>query len=111
MTEPQIASADRVDFELEAVESIRNPFDRLRVIMKRLLDPGGCPWDREQSHQTLRQYLIEEAYEAAEAIDDGDDRELCEELGDVGLQVVFHAELAERLRCVFILPTPVLFLP
>jgi tetrapyrrole methylase family protein/MazG family protein len=79
-----------------AIEAIDDPYRRLRAIMQRLLDPGGCAWDREQTHKTLRQYLIEEAYEAAEAIDDGDDRELCEELGDVALQVVFHAELAER---------------
>ena len=64
--------------------------------MKRLLDPGGCPWDREQTHATLKPYLIEEAHEVCEAIDADDDRRLCEELGDVALQVVFHAELAER---------------
>lgn len=64
--------------------------------MKRLLAPGGCPWDREQTHESLKQYLIEEAYEVCEAIDDGDDDEICEELGDVALQVVFHSELAER---------------
>jgi tetrapyrrole methylase family protein/MazG family protein len=78
------------------IEAIGDPFARLRVIMQRLLDPGGCPWDREQTHQTLKQYLIEESYEVCEAIDLGDDDALCEELGDVGLQVVFHAELAER---------------
>ncbi|OPZ07411.1 MAG: Nucleoside triphosphate pyrophosphohydrolase [candidate division BRC1 bacterium ADurb.BinA292] len=84
------------DFDQHSLLRITDPFSRLRVIMKRLLDPGGCPWDREQTHQTLRQYLIEEAYEAAEAIEEGDMEALCEELGDVGLQVVFHAELAER---------------
>lgn len=84
------------EFDREAVEAVTDPMDRLRVIMKRLLDPGGCPWDREQTHQTLKQYLIEEAHEVCEAIDKGDDGELCEELGDLALQVVFHAELAER---------------
>lgn len=84
------------EFTLEEIEAIADPIARLRVIMKRLLDPGGCPWDREQSHETLKQYLIEEAYEVCEAIDQGDEEGLCEELGDVGLQVVFHAELAER---------------
>ena len=64
--------------------------------MKRLLDPGGCPWDREQTHATLKQYVIEEAYEVCEAIDREDDAALCEELGDLALQVIFHAELAER---------------
>lgn len=84
------------DFGRAEIEAIANPFDRLRVIMKRLLDPGGCPWDREQTHQSLRQYIIEEAYEAAEAIAENDDDAMVEELGDVGLQIVFHAELAER---------------
>jgi tetrapyrrole methylase family protein / MazG family protein len=84
------------EFDRAAIEGIRDPFARLRVIMKRLLDPGGCPWDREQTHATLKQYLIEEAYEVCESIDEGDMASLREELGDVGLQVVFHAELAER---------------
>lgn len=84
------------EFSRAAIESIADPVARLRVIMKRLLDPGGCPWDREQSHESLTQYLIEESYEVCEAIDLGDTEGLCEELGDVGLQVVFHAELAER---------------
>jgi tetrapyrrole methylase family protein / MazG family protein len=84
------------EFDRAAIEAIREPHARLRVIMKRLLDPGGCPWDREQTHATLKQYLIEEAYEVCESIDEGDMASLREELGDVGLQVVFHAELAER---------------
>lgn len=84
------------EFSRPAIEAIADPIDRLRVIMKRLLDPGGCPWDREQTHESLKQYLIEESYEVCEAIDLGDTEGLCEELGDVGLQVVFHAELAER---------------
>jgi tetrapyrrole methylase family protein/MazG family protein len=85
-----------VEFDRAALEAIEDPIARLRVLMKRLLDPGGCPWDREQTHQSLKQYLIEEAYEVCEAIDRGDDAALREELGDVALQVVFHAELAER---------------
>ncbi|MCE5228202.1 nucleoside triphosphate pyrophosphohydrolase [bacterium] len=84
------------EFDRTSIEAIAHPFDRLCVIMKRLLDPGGCPWDREQTHQSLRQYFIEETYEACEAIDTGDDKSLREELGDVALQIVFHAELAER---------------
>lgn len=90
--EPQFAQ----DFSREDIEAIEDPVARLRVLMKRLLAPGGCPWDREQTHESLKQYLIEEAYEVCEAIDEGDDEEICEELGDVALQVVFHAELAER---------------
>ncbi len=96
MTPPKTQSAPEEGLSRAAIELITDPFARLRVIMQRLLDPGGCPWDREQTHQTLKQYLIEESYEVCEAIDLEDDESLCEELGDVGLQVVFHAELAER---------------
>lgn len=68
----------------------------LAVIMARLRAPDGCPWDREQDHVTLKKYLIEEAYELVDAIDAGDDDELRDELGDVLLQVVFHAQIAEE---------------
>lgn len=72
-------------------------FDSLVAIMARLRDPvSGCPWDREQTPQTLRKYAIEEAYEVVEAIDGGDPRKLTEELGDLLLQVVFHAQLASE---------------
>jgi MazG family protein len=71
-------------------------FDELVQIMARLRAPGGCPWDREQTHASIRKYVIEEAYEVAEAIDHGDARELCAELGDLLLQVVFHAEMARE---------------
>jgi XTP/dITP diphosphohydrolase len=65
-------------------------------VMDRLRSPGGCPWDAEQTHATLVKYLLEEAYETAEAIEDGDDDALREELGDVLLQVVFHARIAQN---------------
>lgn len=71
-------------------------FDDLVAVMHRLLDPDGCPWDREQTHESLKPYLIEEAYEVLDAIDSGSDAHLAEELGDVLLQVVFHAEIAGR---------------
>jgi tetrapyrrole methylase family protein / MazG family protein len=71
-------------------------FERLCEIMHRLRAPGGCPWDREQTHSSLIKYLIEESYEAADAIQFGDDLELQKELGDVLLQVVFHAEIASE---------------
>lgn len=71
-------------------------FTRLVEIMARLRAPGGCPWDREQDHASIKPYLIEEAYEVAEAIDDGDFDELCKELGDLLLQVVFHAQMADE---------------
>jgi len=66
------------------------------AVMDRLRSPGGCPWDAEQSHDSLRRYLLEEAYEAYDALVDGDLDALREELGDVLLQVVFHARLAEE---------------
>jgi tetrapyrrole methylase family protein/MazG family protein len=71
-------------------------FDELVEIMARLRAPGGCPWDREQTHRSIRKYVIEEAYEVAEAIDRADPDELCGELGDLLLQVVFHAEMARE---------------
>jgi len=65
-------------------------------IMDKLRQPDGCPWDREQIHESIRQNLIEEAYEAAEAIDTRDTQLLCEELGDMLLQVVFHAQIEKE---------------
>ncbi len=66
------------------------------AVMDRLRSPGGCPWDAEQTHSSLMPYLLEEAYEAYAALEDGDLVDLREELGDVLLQVVFHARLAEE---------------
>ena len=63
-------------------------------VVHRLRAPGGCPWDREQTHLSLRPYLLEETYEVLEAIDGGDDEKLREELGDLLLQVAMHAEIA-----------------
>jgi MazG family protein len=68
-------------------------FDRLVMIMNRLRDPGGCPWDREQTLSTLSAYLLEEAYEVVEAVRGDDPRRLCEELGDLLLQIVFMARI------------------
>jgi XTP/dITP diphosphohydrolase len=65
-------------------------------VMDRLRSPGGCPWDAEQTHASLVKYLLEEAYETAEAVEDADDRALREELGDVLLQVMFHARIAQE---------------
>jgi len=71
-------------------------FGRLVEIMRRLRGPGGCPWDAEQTHGSLRRYLIEEAYEVIEAIDKNDPELLKEELGDLLLQPIFHAAIAEE---------------
>ena len=71
-----------------------SPFEELVSIMTRLRSPTGCPWDREQTHLTLRPYLIEEAYEVLDALDNRDDGDFRDELGDLLLQVVFHAQIA-----------------
>ena len=68
----------------------------LVAVMDRLRSPGGCPWDAEQTHRSLATYLLEETYETLEAIEAGDDAHLREELGDLLLQVVFHARIAEE---------------
>lgn len=69
-------------------------FRQLVELIARLRAPGGCPWDREQTHQSLKPMLLEEAYEVVEAIDDGNDEEFKGELGDLLLQVVFHSQIA-----------------
>jgi len=71
-------------------------FEELVNIVRILQAPGGCPWDREQTHESLKPYFLEEVYEVLEAIDGGSDEQLKEELGDVLLQVLFHAEIARR---------------
>lgn len=69
---------------------------QLLSVMKALRSPGGCPWDIEQTHKSIRNDAIEEIYEVADAIDNDDKEALCEELGDVLLQVVFHSRIAEE---------------
>jgi MazG family protein len=69
-------------------------FERLVAVQARLRAPNGCPWDREQTHQSLRTYLIEEAYEVLEAMEGGDDAKFAEEMGDLLLQIVFHSQIA-----------------
>src|SRR6516225_5623216 len=71
-------------------------FERLVALMSRLRSRGGCPWDREQTHATLRTYLIEEAYEVLDALDGADDAKFAEELGDLLLQVLFHSQIAHE---------------
>ncbi len=85
------AASDRVVFDPAGA------LPRLREIMRRLRDPeGGCPWDLEQDFSTIAPYTIEEAYEVADAIERGDMGELRDELGDLLLQVVYHAQMAEE---------------
>ncbi len=71
-------------------------FEDLQEIMERLRSPEGCPWDREQTHESLKRHMLEETYEALEAIEAADDEMMKEELGDVLLQIVFHGRIAEE---------------
>lgn len=99
-TAPALAGmAAEHDLEIELVFLAQQPpgteFLRLVDVLRRLRDPeDGCPWDLEQDHRSLLRYLVEEAYELVEAVEEGDDSDLQEELGDVLLQVVFHAQVA-----------------
>jgi len=79
------------------LSDVRDAPDGVRGVMDRLRDPiDGCPWDNAQTHESLRPHLLEETYEVLEAIASGDSTELCEELGDLMMQVVLHAKLAEQ---------------
>ena len=81
------------DYELDGKLS---EFQTLVDIVARLRAPGGCPWDREQTHESLRRTLLEEAHEVLEAIDGGDPSVLTEELGDLLVQIAFHADIARE---------------
>ncbi len=74
----------------------RSAIHDLLAVMARLRSPGGCPWDRQQDHMSLRWHAVEEVYELLDAIEAGDDHELEEELGDMLMQVVFHCQLARE---------------
>lgn len=74
----------------------RYPLDPLVDVMTSLRSEGGCPWDREQDHHSLKKYLLEESYEVLEAIEKGDMYNICEELGDLLLQIVFHSRIASE---------------
>jgi tetrapyrrole methylase family protein/MazG family protein len=73
-------------------------FEGFRAIIARLRGPDGCPWDRAQTHASLKPYLLEEAYEAVAALDEGDPRRICDELGDLLLEVFLHVQLAEEAQ-------------
>ncbi|MBQ1703543.1 MAG: nucleoside triphosphate pyrophosphohydrolase, partial [Oscillospiraceae bacterium] len=81
-----------VDFEFKPCYNVED----LRALVKALRSEGGCPWDREQTHESIRRDFIEEVCEAVEAINEGNIEHLREELGDVLFQVAFHAELEEE---------------
>jgi len=78
------------------MKHIPSPINDLLRVMARLRSPKGCPWDREQTHHTLRWHAVEEVYELIDAIETDDDHEMEEELGDLLLQVVFHCQLAKE---------------
>jgi XTP/dITP diphosphohydrolase len=78
-----------------------SPVEQLVQVMDQLRSPSGCPWDAEQTHESLARYLLEETYEALEAMDQGDLGSLREELGDLLLQVVFHARIAQETDSTF----------
>jgi tetrapyrrole methylase family protein / MazG family protein len=72
--------------------------ERLIEIVAKLRSPEGCPWDREQTHQSLKPYIIEEAYEVLDAIDSGEDSKFSEELGDLLLQIILHSQIADERK-------------
>lgn len=80
--------------DARAPKRIGRAFESLVALQARLRAPNGCPWDREQTHASLRTYLVEETYEVLDAIEGGDARKFADELGDLLLQIVFHAQLA-----------------
>ena len=80
--------------DTRARKRIGKAFESLVALQARLRAPNGCPWDREQTHDSLRTYLVEETYEVLDALDSGEARKFADELGDLLLQIVFHAELA-----------------
>jgi MazG family protein len=89
-------SMPRLDLrgDARARKQIGKAFEGLVALQARLRAANGCPWDREQTHESLRTYLVEETYEVLEALDSGDARKFADELGDLLLQIVFHAQLA-----------------
>jgi len=88
--QPEFASTEAVLI----VPVLAGPIDELVSIVDRLLGPGGCPWDQAQTHDTLKKYLLEEAYEVIDAIEASDTVSLCEELGDLILQPVMHGQIS-----------------
>jgi MazG family protein len=80
----------------EQAKAAGEAFAELAATVELLRDPGGCPWDAEQTHESLRPNLLEETYETLEAIDSGDPKSLEEELGDIMIQILFHGDIARR---------------
>ena len=91
-----VAAADAQSLARPGAPGVQDDFERLARTIWRLRQDDGCPWDREQTHESIRKNMIEEAYETAEAIDEGSAAHLCEELGDVLMQVLLHAQIADE---------------
>jgi tetrapyrrole methylase family protein / MazG family protein len=95
--EPRSKTHNRARIAVSARDKLAGKwFAKLVALQARLYGPNGCPWDREQTHESLRKYLIEETYEVLDAMDSGDPGKFSSELGDLLLQVVFHGILAEK---------------
>jgi MazG family protein len=95
--QPKPRAGSRAHIEVSTRDrNAGNWFAKLVALQARLRGPKGCPWDREQTHQSLRKFLIEEAYEVLDAMESGNPEEFASELGDLLLQVIFHAILAEE---------------
>lgn len=95
-SKPKLVLPKRKQARSTAAVPSGNTFDALMAVVTSLRDPGGCPWDREQTHSSLRQHLLEETYETLEAIESGDPAKLAEELGDLLAHIAFHADMARR---------------
>ena len=93
LDDPALAASDWLVPPLDPVDNLASPHG-MAAISARLRAPDGCPWDRKQTHRSLRPYLLEEAYETVDAIDNGTPADLAEELGDLLLQVILHAQFA-----------------
>jgi tetrapyrrole methylase family protein/MazG family protein len=93
LDDAELAAADWLVPALDAVDNLASPHG-MAAISARLRAPDGCPWDRKQTHRSLRPYLLEEAYETVDAIENGSPADLAEELGDLLLQVILHAQFA-----------------
>jgi len=96
LTEEDLAEHDWLVPPLAAVDNLASPHG-MAAISARLRAPDGCPWDRKQTHHTLRPFVLEEAYETVDAIESGGAAELAEELGDLFLQIILHAQLAAEV--------------
>ena len=96
--EPSLVDERNLSFYIKPVERLKDvtAFDTLRYIVARLRAPNGCPWDREQTYQSMKKHLLEETYEAVSALDNGELQQFASELGDVLLQVVMHSQLGRE---------------